>query len=286
MDMVPGSGELATGKWNQWISRQRTAKQPNSQQLKNLTPSQSGELKQRAISLHGIIVTTCMRNWCALVLIALALAGCAHRKRARTTPPPPAAPGPGYTETGLASWYGHPYHGRAAANGEIYDMETMVAAHRTLPFDTWVRVVNLANDKSVQVRIIDRGPFVDGRIIDLSHAAAKAIDLIGPGVAQVRVEIVRMPEALGPVLFAVQVGSFRERANAERMRARMADLYGSARLVLRQGSPSVWRVLVGSEPSENEANALSERIHAESGEKNAFVVRLDVNASQSPAGSR
>jgi peptidoglycan lytic transglycosylase len=225
-----------------------------------------------------------MRNWYPLVLVALALSGCAHKKHART-PPPPAIPRLGYTETGLASWYGHPYHGRAAADGEIYDMETLVAAHRTLPFNTWVRVVNLTNDKSIEIRIIDRGPFVDGRIIDLSHAAARAIDLIGPGVAQVRMEVVRMPE-LSSSAFAVQVGAFRDRGNADRVRARMADRYGSARLVLRQGNPSVWRVLVGSESSEEAATTLSGRIREESGEKNAFVVRLDSDAAQPSSDNR
>lgn len=217
--------------------------------------------------------------------MALALAGCAHKKHARTLVPPPA-PQPGYSETGLASWYGHPYHGRPAADGEIYDMETLVAAHRTLPFDAWVRVVNLTNNKSVEVRIIDRGPFVDGRIIDLSHAAAQAIDLIGPGVAQVRIEVIRMPELLTATAFAVQVGAFRERANAERVRVRMADRYGSASLVLRQGNPNVWRVLVGSETTQDGAHALSDRIRSEFGEKNAFVVRLDGDNSQTSANGR
>jgi peptidoglycan lytic transglycosylase len=233
-----------------------------------------------------------MRNWCLLVPVALALTGCAHKKHVRIPSPPSAPAAPpripqvGDTETGLASWYGHPYHGRAAANGEIYDMETLVAAHRTLAFDTWVRVVNLTNDRTVEVRIIDRGPFVDGRIIDLSHAAAKAIDMIGPGTAQVRVEILRMPAPAGPVAFAVQVGAFQNRANADQLRARMASQYGSARLVLRQGAPSIWRVLVGSETTEDEANALSGRIRAESREKNAFVVRLDLNAPRPTADDR
>src|ERR1700720_3128632 len=74
--------------------------------------------------------------------------------------PAPAGPKALEAETGIASWYGYPYHGRHAANGEIYDMEKLTAAHRTLPFGTWVRVVNLTNDKTVEVRIIDRGPFV------------------------------------------------------------------------------------------------------------------------------
>ena len=127
---------------------------------------------------------------------------------------------PGDVEMGMASWYGHPYHGRPAADGEIYNMEMLVAAHRTLPFDTWVRVVNLDNQKSVEVRIIDRGPFVENRIIDLSHAAARAIDLIGPGTAPVRVEVVRTPANAEPALFAVQVAAFRNRANAERLAPR------------------------------------------------------------------
>src|SRR5271165_445629 len=127
----------------------------------------------------------------ALLAGALLLSGCAHKKKhARRVPLPPSAVKPGYREDGIASWYGHPYHGRPAADGEIYDMEKMVAAHRTLPFDTWVRVYDLDNSKSVEVRIIDRGPFVDGRIIDLSHAAARAIDMVGPGLANVRLEVI------------------------------------------------------------------------------------------------
>jgi rare lipoprotein A len=222
------------------------------------------------------------------MLAAVVLTGCAHKQHVRVRPPAPRTGVPvqvGYTESGLASWYGHPYHGRAAANGEIYDMETLVAAHRTLPFDAWVRVVNLTNNKSIDVRIIDRGPFVDGRIIDLSHAAAQAIDLIGPGTAQVAIEVIRLPEISAPALFAVQVGAFRDRGNAERLRARMADQYGSARLVLRQGNPAVWRVLVGTASTEDAATALSSKIRDEAGEKNAFVVRLDVDASRAANGS-
>ncbi|MCS6954662.1 MAG: septal ring lytic transglycosylase RlpA family protein, partial [Bryobacteraceae bacterium] len=100
--------------------------------------------------------------------LAALLAACAKKK----TPPLPAAPVPGWTETGIASWYGRPYHGRRAASGEIYDMEQLTAAHRTLPFGTWVLVRNLDNQRTVTVRIHDRGPFVEGRIVDLSRAAA------------------------------------------------------------------------------------------------------------------
>src|SRR2546423_168085 len=176
-----------------------------------------------------------MRPGLLLVLAAALLAACTHRHARATSPPPPAPSGsrtPNATnslaqslasETGLASWYGYPYHGRASASGEIYDMESMTAAHRTLPFQTQVRVINLDNDRQVEVRIIDRGPFVDGRIIDLSHAAAVAIGMIGPGTARVRVDILRLPQdALSDGAFAVQVGAFRDRGNAERFRTQMA----------------------------------------------------------------
>src|SRR6266567_2023089 len=118
------------------------------------------------------------------LLVALAIAW--------VEPPPD---GSRYVETGVASWYGYPFHGRTAADGEVYRMERLTAAHRTLPFNTWVRVVNLTNAKAVDVRIIDRGPFIDGRIIDLSHAAARAIEMVGPGTAPVRLEVLFSPAA-------------------------------------------------------------------------------------------
>jgi peptidoglycan lytic transglycosylase len=207
------------------------------------------------------------------VLLALALAGCGHRRHVRMVPPTPVAPG--YTETGIASWYGHPYHGRPAADGEIYDMEKMTAAHRTLPFNTWIRVENLSNSKSVELRIIDRGPFVARRILDVSHAAAEALDMIGPGTAQVRLVVIRAPEPVATGTFAVQVGAYASAEAAEAVRARMASRYGPARVVLREGNPNVWRVLVGAEATEEGANGLAARIRDESGERNAFVVRLD-----------
>jgi rare lipoprotein A len=200
--------------------------------------------------------------------------GCAGVGRAWVDPW--TSPMPGSVETGVASWYGYPFHGRAAASGEIYSMEKLTAAHRTLPFNTWVRVVNLTNDKAVEVRIIDRGPFIDGRIIDLSHAAARAIEMVGPGIAPVRLEVLRSPpEAPGGGVFAVQVGAFRDGRNAKRYRALMEVRYGAARMVLRGGDPELWRVLVGAEATESGARSLAERIHRETGENLAFVVRVD-----------
>jgi len=217
-----------------------------------------------------------MRTVLLTVLIALSVAGCAHKQQAQRVPPPPGSVRVGYSETGMASWYGHPYHGRRAADGEVYDMEKMTAAHRTLPFNTWVRVQNLENHRTVDLRIIDRGPFVDGRVIDVSRAAARSLQFLGPGTARVRFEVVRLPEAPEPALFAVQVGAFQDQKNAERVRRRMEKRYGVARVSLREGTPSLWRVLVGSEPSENAASDLAERIRKDSRENTtAFVVRLD-----------
>jgi rare lipoprotein A len=129
----------------------------------------------------------------AILLCALALlSGCA--KKTSTRVPPPVKPARiGETETGIASWYGPPYQGRHSANGEIFDTEKLTAAHRSLPFDTWVEVTNLVNRKRVDVRITDRGPFVNGRIIDLSLAAAREIDMVGVGIVKVRIKVIRKP---------------------------------------------------------------------------------------------
>ncbi|MGI8960745.1 MAG: septal ring lytic transglycosylase RlpA family protein [Bryobacteraceae bacterium] len=180
----------------------------------------------------------------------------------------------GYTEEGIASWYGIPYHGRKAANGETYDMETLVAAHRVMPFNTWLKVTNLANNESVNVRIIDRGPFVEGRIIDLSKAAARQIGLLGPGLGRVRLEVTGAPADIpSNDFYAVQVGAFSVAANAERVRMQYAQRFGTAQLAMKQGAIPLWRVLIGKEPSITAAQELADVLSAEN--RTVFVVRLD-----------
>jgi rare lipoprotein A len=127
------------------------------------------------------------------------LAGCGLSSK-----PKPVEPAPGATQKGIASWYGPGFHGRRTASGEVYNQFDLTAAHQTLPHGTRVRVINLTNDRTVLVRINDRGPFVDDRIIDLSYAAARQIDMIGPGTAPVRLEIVG-PEWSDPVQVAEAV---------------------------------------------------------------------------------
>ena len=225
----------------------------------------------------------------AALACGLVSVGCTHRHRHLARNGVPAAPSRrghsvpavpvGSTEQGVASWYGIPYNGRPAADGEIYNMETLVAAHRTMPFNTWLRVTNLANGESVDVRVIDRGPFVHGRIIDLSKAAARQIGLLGPGVGRVRIEVVSAPlENPAVELYAVQAGAFASQQNAERLRAEYAQRFGSAQLAVKQGATPLWRVLVGREHSTAAAQAIAATLISE--HRNAFVVRLDTAAER------
>ena len=230
----------------------------------------------------------------AAALLALAVAiistGCAHRTQTSQPPVPyppsqapssappaierqPAIPGQ-YVEEGVASWYGDPFNGRRAANGEIYDMHQFTAAHRTLPFGAIVRVTNLRNGKQTQVRITDRGPFVANRVIDLSLSAAQAIDMVGPGTAPVRLEILGGPNPqVG--FFGVQVGAFQSQDNAERFRAQLAARYGTVSIA-QYDSPTgmFYRVRVGRLPTQAAAQQLAEQLRAND-QLTTFVVRLD-----------
>jgi peptidoglycan lytic transglycosylase len=198
----------------------------------------------------------------------------------RPAPPPAAAnpnPHEGGTvyEEGKASWYGAPFHGRQASNGETYDMYKFTAAHRTLPFNTMVRVTNMTNGKSTTVRITDRGPFVDNRIIDLSYAAAKQIESIGPGVVPVQLEIL---SAIDPSegTFTIQVGAFHDKENAERLVRRLSAAYPSV-AIQSFDSPkgeSFYRVHVGKISGEDAAKKMSEELHAREGVK-PLIFRVD-----------
>ncbi len=203
-------------------------------------------------------------------------AGCRKKTHASALPLPLRA-AVGATEEGIASWYGHPYHGRATSSGEIYDMERMTAAHRTLPFGTRIRVENLSNGRHVEVTINDRGPFVEARLIDLSHAAARRLELLGPGTARVRLRIISLPDNPVAGFYAVQVGAFANSRNAERLRARLAREYGSA-FIQKHNAPQglFYRVLVGQENGVLGAEHLAERLRKH--DLTPFVVRIDESA--------
>ncbi len=198
-----------------------------------------------------------------LALAAVALSGCATTRSATKAPP-------GHTERGLASWYGPGFHGRRAANGEVYDMHDLTAAHRTLPFDTVVEVRNRDNGRHVTVRINDRGPFVKGRVIDLSYEAARQLEMIGPGVARVELRVVRMGASTAYArAYWVQAGAFRDPGEAQRFLRRLKRRFDRAQLTTDDG----WhRVRIGPFPKRSRADATLhelERLGID-----GFVVRL------------
>ncbi len=192
---------------------------------------------------------------------------------------------------GKASWYGKKFHGRPTANGEIYDMYEKSAAHKTLPLGTYVKAVNLYNKKQVIVRINDRGPFVKGRVIDFSYAAAKEIDLIGPGVTRVKVvalgkEVgeVESPSGKKPVIeikdlkkgeFTVQVGAFKTKANAIRLRSRLNVEFDYVDVEMFEdiNKELVYRVRVSKSETLTKAGEMETKLES-MGFNGAFIVSL------------
>ncbi|WDP91259.1 MAG: septal ring lytic transglycosylase RlpA family protein [Desulfobacter sp.] len=250
-------------------------------------------MKLRYCPLRRIALFLC-------VFCALALAGCSsstydtrHRppvkkKYPKGTPATqrpytvkgrqyvPLSTAHGYVETGRASWYGRKFHGRKTSNGETYNMYAMTAAHKTLPMNTWVRVENLDNSKTITVRVNDRGPFVAGRIIDLSYSGASRIGMVGPGTARVRVTALgratsyskkdHTPTAFKPVdywkgNFTVQVGAFKVRTNAENYRKKLSKSYLNAHIVPYEDyRGKFFRVRIGRFSKLNDAVKFSEQL--------------------------
>lgn len=166
-------------------------------------------------------------------------------------------------QTGVASWYGPGFHGKLTANGERFNQDDLTAAHKTLPFNTLVRVVNIDNGKSVVVRINDRGPYAKNRIIDLSREAAKKIDMLGSGTARVRLFIVQGNEreantrANSDELFAVQVASFNDVKSAEAKASTIKNAWVKSYKV---DGKTVFRVYVGRFSSKNAAAEHARRL--------------------------
>jgi rare lipoprotein A len=194
----------------------------------------------------------------------------------------------GFREEGEASWYGKKFHGRKTANGETYDMHQLTAAHKTLPFHTWVKVVNLDNRREVKVRINDRGPFHAGRVIDLSHAGARALGMVESGTARVTVEalgaaeireingrpepVLVKPKSYSHGQFVVQVGSFKVKSNAVRLSKMMKKRHGRARVtVYDRGDAVFYRVHVGDEKTIGDAMDLRAELERQ-GYRDSFVV--------------
>jgi rare lipoprotein A len=187
----------------------------------------------------------------------------------------PADAKPLFTETGMASWYGAPYHNRRGSNGEVYNMHAMTAAHRTLPLGSVVRVTNLKTNHAALVRITDRGPFVEGRILDLSYAAAKRLDIWQPGIANVKVEVMQTPAALATGgRWAVQIGRFENQKDASELADHLARRYQTAKVVKFVSPVGDWwvRVRVLNDDRKRAEDLVHE---TETSEGSVYLVRLD-----------
>lgn len=187
----------------------------------------------------------------------------------------PAGAKPIETQTGLASWYGPPYHNRRGSNGEIYNMHAMTAAHRTFPLGSIVRVTNVKTGSTALVRITDRGPFIPGRIVDLSLAAARKVDVWQPGIAEVKVELMQSGlQAPSPGKWAVQIGGMPDEKAASKLADHLTRRYHSAK-VLRFKSPAGdwWiRVRVLDDDHDRAQKLAAETTTPEGA---VFLVRLD-----------
>lgn len=191
----------------------------------------------------------------------------------------------GFRQRGIASWYGKNFHGKKTSNGEIYDMYAMTAAHKTLPLGTYVRVQHLENKRELEVRINDRGPFVRGRIIDLSYTAANKLGIVGPGTADVEIVALGTPGAtdggtsrtfiqgdyyMGS--FTFQVGAFANRENAERLKRKLDEQYKNAHITpYDRGDKIFYRVRVGTFNTLEDA-VMNEAILIQDGYPDAFMV--------------
>ena len=226
----------------------------------------------------------------ALSLVLTALAGC-HKNVASAPPPPPSAPvyrassptpvrprpvtpppaiqptppddphgKPVFTEIGMASWYG-PYGNRRAADGSVFDGQSMTAAHRTLPMGSTVRVTNLTTNQSVVVKITDRGPFVEGRTLDLSIAAAKAIGVYRMGVAKVKVEAFAKPGSDPEGRWCVQIGAFLDAADALSLKNELIGRYKTAKVIEFTGPTGHWVRINPATPDHDTAARIAASIH-------------------------
>jgi rare lipoprotein A len=241
------------------------------------------------------------------LFFAVLLAGCGGKKQARVTQPPPppitpqqhpenppraqpAQPGvqpeeetlsipagakPIATETGLASWYGPPYHNRRGSNGELYNMNAMTAAHRTLPLGSIVRVTNQKTGQSALVRITDRGPFIPGRVLDLSLAAAKKLDVQQAGTAMVLIEVMQASAPLeNGGRWAVQIGAFDDEKSAATLANHLTRRYHTAKVSCFSSPTGNWWVRV--RVLDDDRKRAQEVVHdTQTPQGSVFLVRLD-----------
>lgn len=214
----------------------------------------------RAFRLRPFSIKTAL-----LVCLAVLLSSCAAVEQRVS---------PDGVQEGIASWYGSDFHGKPTASGETYNMHAMTAAHKTLPLGTTLDVTNLENGRHINVVVNDRGPFVAGRIIDLSYAGAKGLDIVGPGTARVRLKVTGRDQRYvkyitiqdsGPGnLFVVQLGAFVERSNAERLKTALEWKYSGVYMAKADVSGrTFYRVRMGRSSERGKAKALAETLAEE-----------------------
>jgi len=264
--------------------------------------------------MTGAIELRDVRRVAGLGLAVLAIAGCSHHKNVALAPPPnelapyvkatnvptpqpqqtaripvtPVPPGgvssadlqyvathtPILTEEGLATWYTAPYVGRKAANGQIFDDDAMTAAHRTLPMGSLVVVTNLKTGQSGVMRITDRGPFVEDRILDLTMAAAKATGVYRAGLVEVRLDVYRTPKPIDTGgRWCVQIGAFHSERDAMKLKQQLIHKYSDANVIEFPGEKSYWVRIRPEGDDRQMAEYIAQHLRPVEGE--AYLTRLD-----------
>jgi rare lipoprotein A len=178
------------------------------------------------------------------------------------------------TETGYATWYTAPYKGRRAANGQAFDDRALTAAHRTLPMGSLIVVTNTKTGQSSAMRITDRGPFVDGRILDLTIASAKATGVYRAGLAQVRIDVYQAPKPIDTGgRWCVQIGAFHREREANKLKLQLQRKYPDANVIEFPGEDSYWVRIRPQGDNRSQAESIAGRLRPQEGE--AFLTRLD-----------
>jgi rare lipoprotein A len=181
---------------------------------------------------------------------------------------------PVFTETGTASWYGPPYNRRRGANGQVFDQDAMTAAHRTLPMNSLIRVTNLNNGKQAVMHVTDRGPFVPGRVLDLSMASAKETGVYLPGTAPVRIDVYAVPAPIETGgRWCVQIGAFKHGEEAEKLRDNLSHQYQTANVIEFTGPTGHWVRIRPYHDDKTSAVEIASELKPVEGE--AYLVRLD-----------
>ena len=181
---------------------------------------------------------------------------------------------PIYSEEGVASWYGPPYHNRQGANGKIFDQNAMTAAHRTLPMGSLIMVTNENTGQSAIMRVTDRGPFVQGRLLDLSMASAKATGVYRAGLAPVRIDVYQAPHPIDAGgRWCVQIGAFEHERKAEQLLEELERKYETAQVIDFEGPTGYWVRIRPQGDNKEQAESIVRRLRPSEGD--AYLVRLD-----------